>query len=47
MSVEQIARDFITRLNDVNAAESYLTPDACRLAACCHSPSRPGKPSIC
>ena len=28
MSVEQIARDFITRLNDVNAAESYLTPDA-------------------
>jgi predicted ester cyclase len=28
MSVEQIARDFITKLNDVNAAESYLTPDA-------------------
>lgn len=28
MSVEQIARDFITRLNDVNPAESYLTPDA-------------------
>lgn len=28
MSVEQIARDFITRLNDVHAAESYLTPDA-------------------
>lgn len=28
MSVEQIARDFITNLNDVNAAESYLTPDA-------------------
>ena len=28
MSVEQVARDFITRLNDVNAAESYLTPDA-------------------
>ncbi len=28
MSVEQIARDFITRLNDVNAAEAYLTPDA-------------------
>ena len=28
MSVDQIARDFITKLNDVNAAESYLTPDA-------------------
>jgi hypothetical protein len=28
MSVEQIARDFITRMNDVNAAEAYLTPDA-------------------
>ena len=28
MSVEQIARDFITKLNDVKAAESYLTPDA-------------------
>ena len=28
MSVEQIAGDFITKLNDVNAAESYLTPDA-------------------
>jgi hypothetical protein len=28
MSVEQIARDFITRLNDVNAAEAYLNPDA-------------------
>jgi hypothetical protein len=28
MSVEQIARDFITKLNDVNAAEAYLTPDA-------------------
>lgn len=28
MSVEQIARDFITKLNDVDAAESYLTPDA-------------------
>jgi hypothetical protein len=28
MSVEQIARDFITRMNDVDAAESYLTPDA-------------------
>jgi len=28
MSVEQIARDFITKMNDVNAAESYLTPDA-------------------
>jgi hypothetical protein len=28
MSVEQIARDFITRLNDVNAAEAYLTTDA-------------------
>jgi len=28
MSVEQIARDFITRLNDVSAAEAYLTPDA-------------------
>jgi predicted ester cyclase len=28
MSVEQIARDFITRMNDAKAAESYLTPDA-------------------
>ena len=28
MSVEQIARDFITRMNDVDAAESYLTADA-------------------
>ena len=28
MSVEQIARDFITSMNDVNAAEAYLTPDA-------------------
>jgi hypothetical protein len=28
MSVEQIARDFITKMNDVKAAESYLTPDA-------------------
>lgn len=28
MSVEQIARDFVTKLNDVTAAESYLTPDA-------------------
>jgi hypothetical protein len=25
MSVEQIARDFITKMNDVDAAESYLT----------------------
>ena len=28
MNVEQIARDFITKMNDVDAAESYLTPDA-------------------
>jgi hypothetical protein len=28
MNVEQIARDFITSMNDVNAAESYLAPDA-------------------
>jgi predicted ester cyclase len=28
MSVEQTARDFITSMNDANAAESYLTPDA-------------------
>ena len=28
MSVEQVARDFITRMNDVNAAESFLTADA-------------------
>lgn len=28
MSVEQIARDFITNMNDVTAAETYLTPDA-------------------
>ena len=28
MSVEQIARDFIARMDDVNAAKSYLAPDA-------------------
>jgi hypothetical protein len=28
MSVEQIARDFITSMDDVNATEAYLTPDA-------------------
>jgi hypothetical protein len=28
MSVEQVASDFITKMNDVDAAESYLTPDA-------------------
>jgi hypothetical protein len=28
MNVEQIASDFITKMNDVNAAKSYLTPDA-------------------
>ncbi|HSL29539.1 MAG TPA: ester cyclase [Anaerolineales bacterium] len=28
MSVEQVARDFITRMNDVDAAQSFLTPDA-------------------
>jgi hypothetical protein len=28
MSVEQIARDFITSMNDVNVAEGYLTPGA-------------------
>ena len=28
MNVEQIASDFITKMNDVDAAESYLTPDA-------------------
>ena len=28
MSVEQVARDFITKMNDVDAAESYLTADA-------------------
>jgi predicted ester cyclase len=28
MSVEQTARDFVTSMNDVNAAEAYLTPDA-------------------
>jgi predicted ester cyclase len=28
MSVEQIASDFITKMNDVDAAEAYLTPDA-------------------
>jgi hypothetical protein len=28
MRVEQTARDFITSMNDVNAAESYLTSDA-------------------
>jgi predicted ester cyclase len=28
MRVEQTARDFITSMNDANAAEAYLTPDA-------------------
>ena len=28
MNVEQIASDFITKMNDVKAAESYLTADA-------------------
>ena len=28
MSVEQTARDFITSMNNVNAAAAYLTPDA-------------------
>jgi predicted ester cyclase len=28
MSVEQTARDFITKMGDVNVARSYLTPDA-------------------
>src|SRR5512141_986030 len=28
MNVEQVASDFITKRNDVKAAESYLTPDA-------------------
>ena len=28
MSVDQIAGDFIAMMNDVDAAESYLTPDA-------------------
>lgn len=28
MSVEQIASDFITKMNNVNAAEAFLTPDA-------------------
>ena len=28
MSVEQIARDFITKMNNVTEAESYLTADA-------------------
>ena len=28
MNVEQIARDFINKFNDANAAEAYLTPDA-------------------
>ena len=28
MSVEQVARDFITKMNDVDAAMSYLAPDA-------------------
>ena len=28
MNVEQIASDFITKMNDVSVAESYLTPDA-------------------
>ncbi|HEX5941208.1 MAG TPA: ester cyclase [Anaerolineales bacterium] len=28
MNVEQIASDFITKMNDVDATQSYLTPDA-------------------
>ena len=28
MSVEQTARDFITKMDDVNVAKSYLAPDA-------------------
>jgi hypothetical protein len=28
MSVEQIARDFVTSMNDASAVEAYLTPDA-------------------
>jgi predicted ester cyclase len=28
MSVEQVARDFIARMDDVNVARSYLAPDA-------------------
>ena len=28
MNVEQIARDFVTKMNDASAAEAYLTPDA-------------------
>ena len=28
MNVEQIASDFITKMNDVNVVELYLTPDA-------------------
>jgi len=28
MSVEQIARDFIAKMDDVNVAKSYLAPDA-------------------
>ena len=28
MNVEQIARDFVTSMNDASAVEAYLTPDA-------------------
>ena len=28
MSVEQVARDFIAKMDDVNTTKSYLTPDA-------------------
>ncbi len=28
MSVEQVARDFVAKMNDVNVTKSYLTPDA-------------------
>ena len=28
MSVEQVARDFIAKMDDVNMTKSYLTPDA-------------------
>ena len=32
MSVEQIARDFITKMNDVNAAEAYMNPERSAVA---------------
>ncbi len=46
MSVEQTARDFITSMNDVNAAEAYLTPDAVSAGGVLPQPI-PAREAIC